>query len=84
MYPSPLLHELHQHDLAAALRQAEQASLLRAARAEALSISHQQPAHQMKQSWWLKSRAALKQIGTLSTGRGLSPCCPGRLSCACS
>lgn len=84
MYPSPLLHELHQYNLAVALRQAEQARLLRAARAEALSISQQQPTHQMKRSWWLKSRAVLKQIGAPFTTRGVSACRPERLSCACS
>lgn len=84
MYPSPLLYELHQHDLAAALRQAEQARLLRAARAEVLSLSDQQSTHQMRRSWWQKSRTVLKQIGAPFTNRGLSACRPERLSCACS
>jgi len=86
MYPSDLLTELRQQDFATALRQAEQARLVRLTRTDVMPIQQRQAAHQhqVKTHWWLKTASALKHAGAFATNSCLSTPCSGTPSCVCS
>ena len=86
MYPSNLLSELRQQEIADAVRQAAQTRLIHLARPEALPIQQRWVAfwHQVKTIWWRQMIDPLKRGGAIASSGCFSAPLPGTSACVCS